>query len=138
MSSILFTSLSLNFSCILTSLSVSLSFYLSCTRASFSMYFSKLLTSLPFHPLHEPVCQFAFSSSSRTCLSVCLFILFTNLSAVSLPFHPLPEPVCQFAKINSSIAFMRKRKMLCEINDFLILMQKSGFLLIRNESCEVK
>jgi hypothetical protein len=75
------------------------------------MYFSNMLrspsVSFPFHPLPEPVCQFAISFSYRACL-----------------FSLVHKPVCQHAKIYSSIAFKGKQKMLSEISDFFILMQK--------------
>ncbi len=70
----------------------------------FSLMFTSLSVSLPFHPLPEPVCHLVISSSSRTCLSACLFILFWNLSVSMpfIPFHPLPEPVHQDAFSSSS------------------------------------
>jgi hypothetical protein len=72
--------------------------------------FLSLSVCLPFHPLPEHVFQFAFSSSFRACL-----------------FPLVLKSVCQHAKMYSSVALKRKLKMFSEINDFFILMQKSGF-----------
>jgi hypothetical protein len=64
---------------------------------------------LPFHPLPEPVCQFVFSSSSRTCLSVCLFILFPT--CLSIWFTSL--------SVNMPNVLSGRRKMLSESINFI-------------------
>ncbi len=97
--------------------------------------FPNLSVSLLFHPLPKPVCLVAFSSSSRTCLSRLAFssssrtcrLAFSSCSRASL-FPLLHKPVWQHAKcIRQSLSSQS------EIGDILILMQKSGILLIRNE-----
>jgi hypothetical protein len=87
---------------------------------------------LPFHPLPEPFCQLAFSSTFPTFLSSCLFILFPNLS-VSLPFHPFSK-ACLFPWFTSLSVNMQcillslsseNEKCLAKLVIF-ILMQKVG------------